>query len=86
MNSTRPTLLATITNPQNKPGYWVWAIPILLVVASLAFRQIDVFPPTTDEFFSMYNAGWLANGAYSPEQVVQSLRRHSPDHTPLYFV
>ena len=86
MNSTRPTDLAAIANPQNKPGYWVWAIPILLVVAALAFRQIDVFPPTTDEFFSMYNAGWLANGPFSPEQVVQSLRKHSPDHTPLYFV
>lgn len=34
----------------------------------------------------MFNAGWLGNHAYSPIQVVQSLQKHSPDHTPLYFV
>ena len=49
-------------------------------------RQVEVFPPSTDEFFSMFNAGWLGNSAYSPMQVVQSLQKHSPDHTPLYFV
>ncbi len=67
-------------------SHWVWTIPFFLIVAWLAIRQIEVYPPSTDEFFSMFNAGWLGNHAYSPIQVVQSLQKHSPDHTPLYFV
>ncbi len=67
-------------------SHWVWTIPLFLIVAWLAIRQIEVYPPSTDEFFSMFNAGWLGNRAYSPIQVVQSLQKHSPDHTPLYFV
>lgn len=67
-------------------SHWVWTVPLLLIVAWLAIRQIEVYPPSTDEFFSMFNAGWLGNHPYSPTQVVQSLQKHSPDHTPLYFV
>ena len=67
-------------------SHWVWTIPLFLIVAWLAIRQIEVYPPSTDEFFSMFNAGWLGNRAYSPIQVLQSLQKHSPDHTPLYFV
>ena len=67
-------------------GHWLWAVPILLVVAALALRQIDLYPPTTDEFRSMYNSGWLVNGPYSPIDVMQSLQKNSPDHTPGYFI
>ena len=67
-------------------SHWLWAIPVLLIVASLAIKQIDAFAPATDEFFSMFNAGWLVRGPYSPAEVVNSLREHSPDHAPLYFV
>ena len=67
-------------------SHWSVAIPILLIFALLAMRQIDVYPPTTDEFFSMFNAGWLGHGRYSPMLVVSSLQKHSPDHTPLYFI
>ena len=67
-------------------GHWLWAVPILLIVAALALCQIDLYPPTTDEFRSMYNSGWLVNGPYSPIDVIQSLQRNSPDHTPGYFI
>ncbi len=67
-------------------SHWVLVVPILLLFAVLSLRQIDVFPPSTDEFFSMFNAGWLADQPYSPIEVLQSLQKHSPDHTPLYFV
>ena len=67
-------------------SHWLWTVPILLVVAALALRQIDLYPPTTDEFRSMYNSGWLVNGPYSPIDVMQSLQRNSPDHTPGYFI
>ena len=67
-------------------GHWLWALPVLLIVAALTFRQIDLDPPTADEFYSMNNAGWLVNGAYSPINVMQSLQRYSPNHTPGYFI
>ena len=85
-NVKRSTLEWSLANQSFSLNHWLWAIPLLLLVAMLAFGQIDLFPSTTDEFFSMYNAGWLGNGPYSPTDVLASLRRHSPDHTPLYFI
>ena len=67
-------------------SHWLWAVPVLLIVAALTFRQIDLYPPTADEFFSMYNAGWLVNGPYSPIEVIESIQRNSPNHTPGYFL
>ena len=67
-------------------SHWLWTVPILLIVAALTFRQIDLYPPTADEFFSMYNAGWLVNGPYSPVEVIESIQRNSPNHTPGYFL
>ena len=67
-------------------SHWLWAVPVLLIVAALTFRQIDLYLPTPDEFYSMYNTGWLVNGPYSPIDVMQSLQRYSPNHTPGYFI
>ena len=61
-------------------------MPVLLIVAALAVRQIDLYPPTADEFFSMNNAGWLRNSPYSPLDILQSLQQYSPNHTPGYFM
>ena len=67
-------------------SHWPWAVPVLLIAAALTFRQIDLYLPTPDEFYSMYNTGWLVNGPYSPIDVMQSLQRNSPNHTPGYFI
>lgn len=67
-------------------AHWFWCLPLLLIVAFLSLRQIDLYPPEPDEFYSMYNAGWLANGPYSPIEVLQSLYNTSPQHTPGYFI
>lgn len=67
-------------------GHWLWAVPILLIVAALAIRQVELYPPTQDEFYSMHNAGWLVNSSYSPIEIMQSLQQHSPDHIPGYFI
>ena len=67
-------------------GHWLWAAPILLTVAALAIRQIDLYSPTIDEFYSMNNAGWLVNSPYSPVDILQSLQKNSPNHTPGYFM
>ena len=67
-------------------GHWLWAVPILLVVAALAIRQIDLYPPTRDEFHSMNNTGYLINGSYSPVEIYRSIRLNSPDHTLGYYL
>lgn len=67
-------------------SHWAWALPILLVFALLGIRGVDLFPPRTDEFISMYNVGWIVGGPYSPIDALQSLAANSPDHTPLYFL
>ncbi len=65
---------------------WFVALPILLAVAALGARHSDLYAPAMDEFYSMYNAGWTEDGAFSPIDVLQSLRRNSPNHSPLYFL
>ena len=67
-------------------SHWVWVVPVLLVVATLGLRQSDYYPPAEDEFYSMTNAGWLRDGPYSPFEIMDSLARNSPNHTPLYFL
>ena len=66
--------------------HWICCLPILLLFAHLSARQIDIYPPTVDEFYSMANAGWLVDGANSPLDILDSLARNSPNHTPLYFL
>ena len=67
-------------------SHWVWAIPALLMVAALTLRQIDAYPPAADEFYSMFNTGYLAGRPYSPVEIVESLGRQSSDHMPGFFV
>ena len=67
-------------------NHWVWALPILLALALLGIRAVDLYPPRTDEFISMYNVGWIVDGPYSPIDTLHSLAANSPDHTPLYFL
>ncbi len=66
--------------------HWAWALPILLALALLGSRAVDLYPPRTDEFISMYNVGWIVDGPYSPIDALHSLATNSPDHTPLYFL
>ena len=67
-------------------SHWIGAVPILLAVAALGAYHSDLYPPAIDEFYSMHNAGWADDGAFSPVEVLQSLRRNSPNHSPLYFL
>ena len=65
---------------------WVCALPVLLVVAGLSIGQIDLYPPSVDEFYSMLNVGFAAENPYSPAHVLASLQANSANHTPLYFI
>ena len=78
--------IATRKHNRELLAHWIWAVPILLVVAALGYRQIDLYPPTVDEFVSMYNAGWIVNSPFSPVDVLDSLQQNSANHTPLYFL
>ena len=82
------SLMASRQSKQNGDilGHWLWAVPILLIVAALAIRQIDLDPPTADEFYSMYGSGWLVNTPYSLSDIIQSIQRTAPDHTLGYYL
>ncbi len=86
MNFLRTSGQSHHKNNRDILSHWGWAVPILLVAAALTIRQIDLYPPTLDEFYSMNNAGWLVNGPYSPIDIIQSLQKNSPNHTPGYFM
>ena len=86
MNFLRTSGQSHHKNNRDILSHWGWAVPILLVVAALTIRQIDLYPPTLDEFYSMNNAGWLVNSPYSPIDIIQSLQKNSPNHTPGYFM
>lgn len=67
-------------------SHWFGALVILLAVAALATYRSDMYPPSTDEYYSMHNSGWTEGAAFSPAEVLQYLRRNSPNHSPLYFL
>ncbi len=66
--------------------HWIVALPILLVVAGLGFRQLAPYPPSIDEFFSLHHAGWLSQGPHSPSEILDDIRRIASDHMPSYFM
>ncbi len=66
--------------------HWAWALPILLIVAALGLRQIELYPPGPDEFYSMNNSGFLVESPFSPFDVIESLYQNSPNHMPGYFL
>ncbi len=67
-------------------AHWLWALPWLLGGAWLCIRQLDLYPPAVDEFYSMVNVGFASDSPYSPGEVLASLQRNSANHTPLYFI
>ena len=66
-------------------SHWLMALPVILLVAALGLRQIDIYPPDTDEFYSMYSAGWLIGGPFSPLEVIEYLDPCCSDHVPGYY-
>ena len=67
-------------------GHWLWVLPALLIVSALSLRQINLYPPTPDEFYSMYSSGWTSGGSYSPSDIMDALAESSPTHSPGYFI
>ena len=82
----RASRAAGYRDAQDILDHWIWAAPLLLAAALLSIGQIDLYAPAVDEFDAMYMSGWIVNSPYSPLEVLQSLQRNSPDHSPGYFL
>lgn len=76
----------SITDRIDILGHWIWALPILLLAAALTVPQVDLYPPAPDEFFSLYMAGLAVDGPFSPAEIVETIQKFNPDHTPSYFM
>ena len=67
-------------------SHWVWAIPVILIVAALSIRQFDFYKPSLDEFYSLNSAGLVIDGPLSPTVLIRRLHLDAPDHMPGYFL
>ncbi len=67
------------------PGHWAWALPILLIVAVLSIRQIDLYSPSGDERYSIAAAGFFSAG-HSLLEVAQFVLEFPDGQTPGYFL
>ncbi len=67
-------------------SHWLWATLILLAVFYFGIREIDKYPPSIDEFRSLYHVGVIIDGPNSPLDVLDSLAQHSPGQMPLYYL
>ena len=67
-------------------SHWLWLVPVILIYAAFAFRQIDLYPPSVDEFRSLLHAGWLEESPKTLAAVVASLQLRSPDQSPAYYL
>lgn len=67
-------------------GHWVLAMAVILVVAFLCIRQIDLYMVANDVPSSLQGAGWVADRPYSPIDVINSVYTHTPYQGPLYFI
>ncbi|MCY4465997.1 MAG: glycosyltransferase family 39 protein [Chloroflexi bacterium] len=59
-------------------------MPILLVGFAIGAAQLNADAIWTDELYSLANIGAF-DPPYSPAQIIDSLARYSPQHTPLYY-
>ncbi len=63
---------------------WLWMLPLLLLSAALAADGLNADAIWYDELTSIGHAGGLT-GPFSPLDIFNSLREHSPKHAPLFF-
>ncbi|MCY3781590.1 MAG: glycosyltransferase family 39 protein [Chloroflexi bacterium] len=65
-------------------SHWLWVLVFLLTAAALSFYQADMFPPSVDEFATMYSAGWLGGEEMTLSEILQSLVRTNIANLPGY--
>ena len=69
----------------NITQHWALMVPLLLIVAGLAIRQVDRFPISVDELLSMNNAGYINHDTSIPS-ILSNLESNSAQHVPAYFL
>ena len=67
-------------------GHWLVAMSVILVAAALSIPQIDKYMLGFDANNSLQVAGWVADRAYSPIDVLNALYAATPYQGPLYFL
>jgi len=72
--------------PRNNKWHLIWCVALLLIVTAVALSRFDGHPPSTSEFKSMFNAGEVVGGPYSPVDIFMSLVNYSDQHTPGFFM
>ena len=74
----------THRNMSRVTAHWLLMIPVLLVVMLLAAGGLNADLIWYDELTSISHAGGV-DGPFSPLDVMNSVREHSPKHTPFFF-
>ena len=67
-------------------AHWIWCLPVFLIFAFLAIRQINWYSPDIDEYYSMYHTGYHYGEPLSSIDVIASLYTNSPDQMPAYYL
>ncbi len=65
-------------------AHWSLLLPLLLLVTFMAAQGLNADLIWYDELTSISHAGGVT-GPFSPKDVMDSVREHSPKHTPLFF-
>ena len=58
----------------------------MLLAAAFSLPQIDLYPPDPDSFHTLLVSGWLSDSAFAPADVVESIRKFTPEQMPLYAI
>ena len=64
---------------------WWWLIPVLLIAFGVAVRQLEFDIFFIDEMTSVFHLG-MVNGTADYLDVIASIAKKSPQHTPAYFL
>lgn len=67
-----------------KPDFLAALTLILLLGFAIGAAQLNADAIWTDELYSLANIGAF-DAPYSPAQIIDSLARYSPQHTPLFY-
>ena len=73
---------ATARDSHRILNHWLWVIAFLLTAAAFTLYQTDAFPPTVDEFATMYSAGWLGSDVTTLSEFLDWLLRTNVGTVP----
>ena len=79
---TKHKTFSGFQSPISSP--WLLLILLLLLVTVMAAQGLNADLIWYDELTSISHAGGMT-GPFSPIEVMESVRQHSPKHTPLFF-